>query len=285
MTFRELVTVVKATIRAFSRDELGTRAAALTYYLFFSLFPLLLLALALVGLFLTPDEARQLVFNNATSLMPGTQAWLSDVLDTALKDRGSAGISAIIGALLLAFSASGAFGELATAINRVWNIEYMPNFFMSKVVSLVMMGVFAAVLLLSVLTTAVLSIGRQLTSDVIGVVPGGDIFWQVVNIAASLAVSFLVFMLMYWFVPRSKIRFKDIWLGALVAAVVWSGFKELFGYYIGSQFARFSAVYGTLGTVAALLTFIYISSLIILVGAEFSSEVARIRTLRKSVEC
>jgi membrane protein len=84
---------------------------------------------------------------------------------------------------------------------------------------------------------------------------------------------------MYRFLPRCEAKFRDVWVGALLAAIAWSLVKEGFAYYLGSSFANFQAVYGALGTVIALMTWIYISSVIILAGAEFAAETARFRRL------
>src|SRR5207302_2376573 len=110
-----------------------------------------------------------------------------------------------------------------------------------------------------------------------------QIFWQIVTIGASLGLVFLVFLILYRFVPRREVSLRDVWLGALLAAAGWELVKELFALYLGSSLANYSAVYGTMGTVIALLTWIYISAVIILVGAEFTSEVHRVRTLRAQV--
>jgi membrane protein len=287
MTGKEFLTVTKATAREFGKDDVGYMAAALTYYVFFSVFPLLLLAVTLAGLFLNDDDARVFILNNVAQVVPGSVDLLQSVLVEALKNRESAGWLALVGFATLTFSASGAFDALDKAINRAWSSEKMPNFFVGKLTSFVMMLVIAALLILSVLVSTTLAATRRITSDALGrvvtEVPGETVFWWIINVSASLAIIFLGFVLLYRFVPRCKVDFRDIWPAALITAIAWTIAKEGFAIFLGTSFANYSAVYGTLGTVIALLTWIYISSIIVLVGAEFSAETARVRDLREKV--
>jgi membrane protein len=280
MTRKEFITILKATWREFGRDDVGNMAAALTYYSFFSLFPLLILAVTLVRFWLGGDQARSLIFDNMARVLPGSGQLLSDAVEAALSSRDNAGILALVGVATLVFSGSGAFDALDKAINRAWKTEKMPGFFVSKLVGFAMMIVVAGIVLASLITTAILTTSRAIASSVFGQVPGEDVFWQMVNFVGTLAIIFLVFVLMYRLLPRCEVAFKDVWLGALMAAVAWAIVKEGFAYYLGSSFANYNAVYGTLGAVVALLTWIYVSSLIILIGAEFSAETTRVRRLR-----
>ena len=287
MTGKEFLTVTKATFKEFGKDDVAYSAAALTYYAFFSVFPMLLLAVTLTGIFLNAEDAQSFIFNNVAQVVPGSVDLLQTALVEALKNRDNAGWLALIGFATLIFSASGAFDALDKAINRAWSSEKIPNFLMGKLTSFAMMLTIAALLFLSVIVSATLTATRRITSDavgnVVGQIPGEAIFWWAVNVSASLAIIFLGFVLLYRFVPRCSVSYRDVWLAALIAAIAWTIAKEGFALFVGSSFANYSAVYGTLGTVIALLTWIYISSIIILVGAEFSSETARVRDLRQKV--
>lgn len=284
MKRRELVAVAKATFSELGRDDVSLLAAGLTYYAFFGLFPLILLSITLAGLLVKPEDATNFIFTRVAEIAPGFTRYLSDAADKAFSDRSNAGLLALIGVLALAFSASNAFGTLYKAVNRAWNTEHRPSFLMDKVISFLMMLVLAALFITSVIVSAVLTSIRAFTQFRIGKVPGEQIIFQVTSIGLSMALTFVVLLLMYWFVPRTKVQFHDVWFAALVASVVWTLFKELFALYLGSSFATYDAVYGTAGTVIALLTWIYVSSLIILTGAEFASETHRFRRLHWGVE-
>jgi membrane protein len=288
MTRKEFLLVTKATAKEFGKDDVGYMAAALTYYAFFSVFPMLLLAVTLTGVFIqNAEEARSFILNNVAHVAPSSLELLQSALTEALKNRDSAGWFALVSLATLAFSASGAFDALDKAINRAWSSEKMPSFLAGKLTSFVMMLVIAALLILSVVLSATLAATQRVTTsavgDLVGSVPGQAIFWWILNVAASLAIVFLGFALLYRFVPRCDVSFRDVWPAALITAIAWTIAKEGFAFFLGSSFANYSAVYGTLGTVIALLTWIYISSVIVLVGAEFSAEIARVRDLREKV--
>ncbi|HUP27165.1 MAG TPA: YihY/virulence factor BrkB family protein [Chloroflexia bacterium] len=280
MNGKELVTVTKSTINEFGKDDVAYMAAALTYYSFFSLFPLLVLAITLTGVFVKPEDASSFIFTNVSRAVPGSVQPLEDVLAKAFESRNNAGWFALFGVVTLLFSASGAFEALDKAINRAWNSEKVPSFIMSKLISFLMIAGLGALLVISFAVSALLTATRTFTSSLIGEVPGSQVFWQIASIVVSLATVFLVFAMVYRFLPRADVNIRDIWFAAFAAAVIWTIVKELFAYYLGTQFANFTAVYGPLGVVIALLTWIYISSVIILTGAEFSAETARVRRMR-----
>ncbi len=280
MTRREFLTIARATWREFGRDDVGNMAAALTYYAFFSLFPLLILAVTIFSFIVGEDQARQLIYDNITRVIPGSSELLSNAIEAALSNRSNAGIFALIGLLTLFWSASGAFDALDKAINRAWDTEKYPTFFVSKLIGFGMMAVLAAVVVASLVITSILAAGRAVAAQLIGHVPGENILWQLINFGSTLAIIFVVFVLMYRLLPRMDVTYRDVWLGALLAAIAWGLVKEGFAYYLGSNFANYDAVYGTLGAVVALLTWIYLSSLIILAGAEFTAETAEVRRLR-----
>ncbi len=281
MNGKEFITVARATIKEFGKDDVGDMAASLTYYSFFSIFPMLLLAITLIGVFVKPQDATAFVFDNVTKVAPGSVSLLHDAITRAFENRDSAGWIALVGVVILVFSASGAFGALDKAVNRAWNAERVPSFVGGKIASFVMILVIAALLVVSVIVSTVLSNTQSVTNSFTGGgVPGSDVFWSVVNTAASLGVVFLAFLVMYRFLPRCDVNLRDVWPAALIAAIAWTILKEAFAFYLSSPLAKYDSMYGTLGATVALLTWIYLSSIIILTGAEFSSETARVRRLR-----
>jgi membrane protein len=258
-------------------------AAALAYYSFFSLFPLLVVAITAAALVLgIRTEAAELILGNLAQLLPGSRDLLAEAISVALRSRETAGWIAAISLALLFFSASNAFIALDKAVNRAWDTEKVPSFLTSRLIGFAMMVVGAAIMLLSFGTTLLLATSRTIAATLFGEVPGSDVFWQVLNLAASVGVIFLILLTIYRWLPRSYVRMADVWLAALLGSLVWTAVKEGFAYFLGSSFANFDAVYGTLSAVVVLLTWIYISSIIILAGAEFSAETARVRRLRET---
>jgi membrane protein len=283
MNRKELLVVSKSTVISFGKDDVGLLAAGLTYFSFLSLFPLLLLGVTFAGILLTPQDASKLIFQDVGQAIPGATTLLSQAVDEAFKNRSNAGLLALVSFGLLAFSASNAFSTLDTAINRAWKTEKVPGFVGSKIAGFTMMLGLAGLLIVSLTVSTLLTATRAATSTLVGSVPGSQIFWEVVTAGVSLALVFLVFLIMYRFIPRIEVSLRDAWPGALLAAFAWVVLKELFALYLGSQFGNYDQVYGTMGAVIALLTWIYLSSMIILGGAEFASETHRVRRLRAEV--
>ena len=280
MNGKELLTVTRATTREFFKDDVAYMAAALTYYSFSSLFPLLVLTITLTGVFIQPEDATRFIFDNVAQVVPGSVQPLQEVLDQAFLNRSNAGWFALFGVITLLVTATGAFEALDKAINRAWATEKSPSFFVGKLIGLLMILGIGGLLILSFIATALLTASRAFTSALIGEVPGVQVFWQIASVLVTLAIVFLAFVILYRFLPRTDINFRDVWLAAFIASVIWTIVKELFAYYLGSQFANFTAIYGPLSAIIALLIWIYISSVIILTGAEFSAETARVRRLR-----
>lgn len=282
MNGKEFVTVAKATVRESLKDDVGYLAAALTYYAFFSLFPLILLAVSLTGVFFRPNDVYNFIFTQV-GLAPGLAKFMSGIFDDTLANRNSVGWSALFGIVVLIVTATGAFDALDKAVNRAWNSERVPTLLVSKLTSLAMMLVMGGLLLVSLIMSVALTTVRTFTTARFGEVPGSQTVWALVNFAASTAIVFLVFIVVYRFIPRCDLTIRDVYLAAFLAALVWAVAKEGFALYLGSSFARYSTLYGTVGTIIALLTWIYVSSLIILAGAEFASETTRVRSLRASL--
>jgi membrane protein len=284
MSRNEFWQVLKATYNEFNKSDVPYRAASLTYYVFFSLFPLLLLGIIVLGLFLDPQAAREFVFVQVAQLAPGAVEWLETLLGGVLEQREGVGWIAIVGLVTLAFSASGAFDALDKSINHAWGTEGVPNILVAKLTSFIMMAVLAALLLFSFLVSAFLQTIQGLSRRYFGDLPFDALVFQLVNVAASLAVTALIFLLIFKFVPRRHVKLVDVRPAALITAMIWTLAKEIFALYLGSSFSNFSAVYGTLGVVIALLLWIYVSSVIVLAGAEFSAETARYREARRRAE-
>jgi membrane protein len=283
MTSKEFVTVVKATIKEYSRNDIGNMAAALTYYSFFSLFPLLIVSITVAALVLgSQAEAASVILDNLGQLLPGSRDLLAESVAVAFRNRDTVGVLAVGSLLLLIYSASNAFIALDKAVNRAWDTEKVPSFFVSRLIGFAMILAAAGIMLLSFIVTLVLATSRAIATELFGEVPGIDIFWQFANLAATIGLIYLILLTIYRWLPRHHVRVADVWLAALLGSLVWTAVKEGFAYFLGSSFANFDAVYGTLSAVVVLLTWMYISSIIILAGAEFSAETARVRRLRET---
>jgi membrane protein len=269
-----LVNVVKRSISEYSQDNVANMAAALAFAAFFSIFPLILFLVSLASFLLSPEEARQWVLQN---VLPNLQSstdesnvFVKTITDVVAARGTGTGIAALIGLVSLLLSASGVFGTLQLAINRAWECEKAGSLIKDKIIAFLMVLGVAAVMVLSTAISAVLTGIQSTTSGIIGNLSW---LWEILNFLISLGLLAGVLAILYRSLPRCKVEWSDVWLGALITALLFGVLKYGFAFYLGN-FAKYQAVYGALGAIIAVQTWIYLSSQVLLFGAEFCSEYA-----------
>ena len=273
-----IVRLIIRTMREMSEDDATHMAAGVSYYALFSIFPLLLGIISLTSFalsaFVEADKIRPGLTEFATSYLPGSEQLVMLNLDAAIELRGVLGIFSIIGLL---WSGSAVFGAITRAVNRAWDIRRDRPFYLGKPRQLLMGAAIGPMFLLSVgMATLARSASRLQDFGF----PGHEFF--VKNIAqallqgSSLLLMVGLFLMIYKYLPNTRTYWRHIWPGALVAAILFELSKNLFIYYVNT-FATFENVYGSLAPVVALLLWSYLSSLILILGAELSSEYGRLR--------
>jgi membrane protein len=273
-------TILKRTVKQFGEDQLTTWAAALTYFGILSLFPMLLALVSVLGVI--GPSATQPLLDNLGSVAPGpAKDILTNVLNSLQSNQGGSTIALIIGIALAIWSASGYISAFMDASNNVWDVpEGRPIW--KKIP--VRLGVTVILLvLLTVTALAVVFTGplAQKAGDVIGL---GTSFVSVWNIAKwpilLLIVSFMI-SLLYWACPNVKQPgFPWVTPGGLLAVVLWILASLLFAFYV-SNFSSYNKTYGSLGGVIVFLTWLWITNIIILLGAEFNSEMERSKAIQE----
>jgi membrane protein len=273
MAIKQGFDLIRQCVRDFSDDDCPTMAAALSYYTIFSLPPLLVLILLLLGAVLDQQDVQKALEGQIGNLMgPAGREQVATILRQAHLP-GSKGIVATalgIGALLL--GAAGAFGQLQAALNRAWEVKPDPagglrGFIVKRVFSFGMVLGVAFLLLVSLVVSAALSaLGNALG----GALPGGLNEWvgQLLNLAVSFAVITLLFATIFKVLPDATAPWRDIWPGAAVTALLFSVGKFLIGFYLGRT--NPGEAFGAAGSLAVMLVWIYYSSMIVLFGAEFT---------------
>jgi membrane protein len=274
MGIKEGFGLLKQSVQGFSDDDCPTMAAALSYYTIFSLPPLLVLILLLLGAVLDQREVQDALQSQIGNLMgPAGHEQVATILRQAHLP-GSKGILATalgIGALML--GAAGAFGQLQAALNRAWEVKPDPaqgglrSFLLKRVFSFGMVLGVAFLLLVSLVVSAALSV---LGDALGGALPGGisETVGQLLNIVVSLVVITLLFATIFKVLPDATAAWKDILPGAAVTALLFTVGKFLIGFYLGRS--NPGEAFGAAGSLALMLVWIYYSSMIILFGAEFT---------------
>ncbi len=270
------ITLALRVIREMKDDDATHLAAGVAYYAMFSLFPLLLGFLAISGLVLNSEGLEQKFMDFVTDNLPGSEQIVKENVGQVVRFRGLLGIGAFIGLL---WSASAVFGAINRAVNRAWDIRQDRPFYIAKPRQLAMALGVGILFLLSTSATSAIQVFTDPSRD-LGV-PGQDFLLGIGlgHLALRMvpwAMTLLIFLMVYRFLPDCKTYWRFIWPGAVVASVLFEVAKSLFVWYL-NNIATYDQVYGSLTSVMALLFWIYISALILILGAEISSEYGRMR--------
>ena len=265
----------KETFQEWQRDKASLLAAALAYYTVFSITPLLVIAIAIAGAVFGQDTAKGEILAQVNDLVgeKGAQAiemTLDNVNQPQLKSAAS-----IISIIVLLIGASGVFAQLQDALNTVWNVKAKPKggiwlFIRKRLLSFGMVLVIGFLLLVSLIVSAVLAGISKLE---ISPLPGFTPLWQLLNFGVSFGFISLLFALIYKYLPDAKIRWKDVWVGAIITALLFSLGKYLIGLYLGR--GSFGSAYGAAGSLIVFLAWVFYSAQILLFGAEFTQVYAR----------
>ena len=271
--------ILKRTVKQFGDDQLTTWAAALTYFGVLSLFPMLLALVSVLGVI--GPSATQPLLDNLSTVAPGpAKDILTNVLTSLESNQGGSTVALIIGLAVAIWSASGYIGAFMDASNNVWDApEGRPIW--KKIP--VRLGITVVLLILLTITAlAVVFTGpvAQKFGDIIGL---GDTFvsvWGIVKWPVLLLMVSFMISLLYWACPNVKQPgFPWVTPGGLVAVLLWLLASGLFALYV-ANFSSYNKTYGSLGGVIVFLTWLWITNIIVLLGAELNSEMERSRAIR-----
>jgi membrane protein len=271
ITPRLAIKLAKDTVNAWLDDYAPSMGAALAYYTMFSIAPLLLIVIAVAGLFFGPQAARGEIIGELQGLLGEDGARAIEALLKSVSEPADSLMAAISSVLLLLLGATSAFGELQSALDRIWRAPAQLRAggifaeLRSRVLSIGMIMGIAFLLMVSlVFSAAVAALGRW-WGPIFG---AWEIMAQIVNFVISFALTTTMFAMIYKIMPRVKIEWRDVWTGALVTAVMFSAGKMLIGIYIGK--AGIASGFGAAASLVVLLLWVYYSAQIFLLGAEFT---------------
>jgi len=267
--------LVVRVIKEMGEDDASHMAAGVSFYAVLSIFPLILALMVIIGWVAGSQSRQDELVEFIVGYLPGSEQFVRESVEGVRRLRAAVGVGAVLG---LVWSASTVFGSITKVVNRAWGVSENPPFYKNKSRQLVMaLGVgflfVASVSLTSFVQWAsTIEIGGQTTTDILG----GQIVAVALRLPA-LIISFSIFMAIYKFLPNTKTYWRFVWVGALLAAVLFEASKGLFLWYL-ENFARFDQLYGNLASVVIFMVWTYICAMILIVGAEFSSEYERIKS-------
>jgi len=275
-----LVAMGRQAIAAWVDDYAPSMGAALAYYTLFSIAPLLLIVVSIAGLVFGPDAARGEIFGGLRDLIGDEGAIAAESLLQSVNKPAQGIAGTVVGVAALLLGAASVFGELQDALDRIWRApprqgSGLWNLVRTRLVSFGMvLGVGFLLIVSLVASAAIAAIGKLYA----GAFVGWSIVAEGLNFALSFAVVTATFAMIYKILPRVPIRWRDVWTGAAVTALLFAIGKSLIGLYLGRS--SFASGFGAAGSFIVLLVWTYYSAQIFLLGAEFTHVYAHVRGTR-----
>lgn len=262
--------IAKETWKRYREDSGSLMAAAISFFVLLSLIPLLALAVSVLGFVLTGDQARQETLKAIGSLFPAQADQLGRMLHDLVDGRSQVGGLALLGLL---WTSSQLFLNLQLALNAVWDVTSGRGFIKARLVALGVMLLSGLMLVVSAAASWTLRFIRGLDLG-IGIRPDSiPYIWDVGATLIGIAASVGLFLVIYRMAPDAYVRWKPALVGALFAGLAFELAKQLFGWYI-ANFGNYNAVYGSLGSLIMLVTWVYYSATILVLGAELTDTYA-----------
>jgi membrane protein len=267
------LSIINHTLHAFHDNDLFTSAAAMSYFGLLTLFPALLLMLALSNSLASGTEMLGEMLARVVQVYPGSGKFLRDTVNS-LSDLSRGVIITCF--VLVLWAGSWVFAVIERALNRIWNTGSRA-FLRGRALTLGMIGVVGLLLSASVLATSVLVFLQQLASRLsprqleryAWLATVGSAFWQFVFILASIIVTIILFVVVYRFMPNAQVSVRDTLPGAVLGGLLWELSKYIFAWSL--HYFHYDQIYGSVGAVVAVLTWGYFSSLILLFGAQLTA--------------
>jgi len=254
-----------------------THAAAIAYYSLLSLFPFLLLVISLLGSIAADEKDRISVLNFVFTYFPTQLDFVVNQLDGLRQARLSLGVA---GLLTLVWGSLGVFGAVTSAVNEAWGVEKQRSFWKHRLVSFLMLVAAGGALILALMLVGFVQMAQ---ASWFGVMLA-RFQWLGVLQALTFRYSATLLLigalgLVFYFVPNAKTRFRDVWVGAILTGVLWRLAFAGFSWYIGRN-TSLRMIHGSVAVVIVFLLWIYVSSVILMFGVEFTASYARLRRRR-----
>ncbi len=262
----------------FYRSANLTYSASIAYYSLLSLFPFLLLVVTILRAFAIDPDGGALgsVFENA---LPANLAPVVDFI----RDFDAPAALSIFGTVVMLWASMGVFGAVTSAVNHAWGVDEPPGFFKHKLIAFVMLMVAGLLMVAALVLITVIKIVEA--TWFAAVLESYPAFHELTGLLYQVAPTIIVIVvlgLVYHFVPNAKVRLRDVWFGAVLAALLWRGALAGFSLYM-RDLSRYS-IEGSVASIMVFLMWVYLSAVILLYGVEVTAAYARLRRHRRSEE-
>ncbi len=272
---KRVIDILLETVREWNEHKATRLAATLAYYTVFSLTPFLVVVTALVGLVFGREAVQGRIVEQFQGLVGSQGARMIEDLLRAAYQPSASFVATVIGIGVLILGAAGTFIELQDALNTVWETgprqgSGILQFLRDRLVSFILVLGVGFLLLVSLAISAGLA---ALDHFIAGSLPGWQAILGISNFAVSFGVITLLFAILFKYLPDIRIEWRDVWLGALVTALLFNIGKFALGLYLGRS--AIASAYGAAGSLVVILVWVYYSAQILLLGAEFTRVYAR----------
>lgn len=272
------------TAMAFDQDDGPLVARSIAYYTLFAVSPAILILIVIASMVVSTGEVQEAVLGLVSQYLPMAYDLVAANIEQLIQARETVGLVALVG---LIWSASGVFSAIFRAVNRAWGIPKSKLVLTDKLWGLIMMAVVGLFLVLALTIGPAINLIKAWQAPVSGWQPfarlDADRLVDWLSVLASMLLSVGAFVLLYRALPRARVTWGEVWLGGLIAGLIWEGGKRVFAWYV-SNIASYNVVYGSLGAIIAFLLWAYLSGQILLLGAEFTVVYGRWRRAGRPAE-
>jgi membrane protein len=254
-----------------------THAASIAYYALLSLFPFLLLIISLLGSVTADEGDRQAVLGFVFRYFPTQLDFVTNQLDAFRMARLQLGVG---GLLALVWGSLGVFGAVTSAVNEAWGVEKQRSFLKHRLVSFLMLVAAGAVMMIALAIVSLVEVAER--SRFGAIVSGIRGLYVLQSLGFQYLGTLLVIVavgLIFYFIPNAKTRFRDVWVGAILTGALWRFAFDGFSWYLGRN-TGMRMIHGSVAAILGFLLWIYVSSIILMYGVEFTASYARMRRRR-----
>ena len=265
MAFVRFILFIIESINIFLKRNCSHIAGAIAFYMLFSLFPLFLAMILVLGFVLGPEAEHEELAVRLAETLPISSEYISETMHSVVKARTITGLASVLG---LFTAATAAFGAIRKGINAAWGISQTRPFIKERMIDFALVMGAGLLMIATLFSAPVLGVLREIT---IILAPETMYFTNFVwALAPSLifpVFAFCICTVLYRYLPNTQVRMAQVWPGALMAAIALTGANEALVWYFGTFPLAYNVVYGSVGAIMALLTWAYLSAIILLFGA------------------
>ena len=271
MLFLKFAVVCKDTVNDFLGKNCPPLAAAISFYALFALFPLTLLLISALGFLLGSSASEARLALDIGNIAPVSGEFVSSTIKGVVGARGITGVAGVLGLL---WASNAVFGAIRKGVNAAWGIQEPRPFLQERLIDFSLMVGAGFLMIIFISGTTALGFIEEIMALLSPDNPlSGDFLLNSAATFVPPVLAFLTFLVLYRYLPNTRVTFREVWPGALLAAVAFEVAKSIFVWYAGT-YPLYNVVYGSVGAIVALLAWVYISALLLLFGALVTSRYA-----------